>query len=130
MKELQTEQLKKISESGQNVMINVGNDYAAVYSDMITYMDLEGSEYTILDAFVPFYQMVLHGYVNYTGKPLNLAGNTEDELLRSAEYGAGLCFNLMKESAFTLQKTLYTEYYGSDYDAWHDDMMAIYNRYN
>lgn len=126
----QTAQLKEIKDSGKNVMINMGNDYAAVYSDMITNMDLRGSEYTIIDEFVPFYQLALHGYVNYTGVALNLAGNTEEELLTSAEYGAGLGFSLMKESAFALQKTLYTEYYGSDYDAWHDRLLEIYNRYN
>ena len=74
--------------------------------------------------------MALHGYVNYAGLPLNLSGNLQEELLKSAEYGAGLYFTIMKESAFTLQKTLYTEYYGADYDAVHDEMMSIYNRYN
>lgn len=73
-------------------MINMGNEYAAVYSDMITNMDLQGSEYSILDEYVPFYQMAVHGYINYTGEALNLVGNMEDELLRSAEYGAGLYF--------------------------------------
>ena len=126
----QKEQLKSMSDAGTGIMINMGNEYAAVYSDIITNMDLQGSEYTILDAYVPFYQMALHGYVNYTGYPLNICGNTEDELLRSAEYGAGLYFTLMRESAFALQKTLYTEYYGSDYAAWHDRMLEIYTRYN
>lgn len=121
---------KELADSGQKVMINMGNDYAAPYCDMITNMDLQGSEYTILDTFVPFYQMALHGYINYTGEPLNMASNTEDELLRSAEYGAGLSFNLMNETAFILQKTLYTEYYGSDFAAWHDRLVDTYTRYN
>lgn len=126
----QVAKLKEMADADINVMINMGNDYAAVYSDMITNMDLRGSEYTILDAYVPFYQLALHGYINYTGEPLNLCGNTEDELLISAEYGAGLYFTLMRETAFALQKTLYTEYYGSDYAAWHDRMIEIYTRYN
>ncbi len=127
---LQSEQLKAMSDTGQNIMINMGNDYAIAYSDIVTNMDLQGSEYTILDSFVPFYQLAIHGYVNYTGDALNICGNTEEELLRSVEYGAGLYFTMMNESAFALQKTLYTEYYGSDYAAWHDRMMSIYNRYN
>lgn len=130
VKNLESETIKSANELGTKLMVNMGNDYVAMYSDMVTRMDLPGSEYTILDARVPFYQMAIHGYVNYTGNPLNICGNTEDEILYSAEYGAGLCFNLMKESSFTLQKTLYTEYYGSDYSAWHDRMMNIYNRYN
>lgn len=128
--ELQRESLKKLADSGQNVMINMGNDYALPYADMVTNMNLQGSQYTLLDEFVPFYELAVHGYVNYTGESLNLAGNMEDELLRSAEYGAGLSFTLMQESAFALQKTLYTEYYGADYNAWHDRMLEIYNRYN
>ena len=126
----QSERLKELSADGTNIMINMGNDYAAIYSDMITNMDLQGSEYTILDAYVPFYQLAIHGYVNYTGAALNVSGHTEDELLLSAEYGAGLYFTLMRETAFALQKTLYTEYYGSDYDAWHDKLSEIYTRYN
>ena len=126
----QVEQLKSQKDNGQSILINMGNIYAAVYSDMVTNMDLQGSEYTIIDTYVPFYQMALHGYVNYTGEALNLTGNTQDELLRSAEYGAGLYFNVMNETAFILQKTLYTEYFGSDYDAWHDRMVEIYTRYN
>lgn len=56
--------------------------------------------------------------------------NTQNELLNSAEYGAGLAFTFMKESAFELQNTLYTEYFGADYSAWHDEMLEIYTRYN
>lgn len=126
----QVEQLKSQKDDGQSIMINMGNIYAAVYSDMVTNMELQGSEYTIIDGYIPFYQMALHGYVNYTGEALNLTGNTQDELLRSAEYGAGLYFNVMNETAFILQKTLYTEYFGSDYAAWHDRMVEIYTRYN
>lgn len=126
----QVETLKGIADSDKNVMINMGNDYAIPYCDMVTNMDLMGSGYTIMDKEVPFYQMALHGYVNYTGMPLNISGNDQEEILVSAECGAGLYFTLMRETAFALQKTLYTDYYGSDYAAWHDRMMDIYNRYN
>lgn len=126
----QVENLKEIVDSGKNVMINMGNDYALPYSDMITNMDLTGSGYTILDKEIPFYQLAIHGYVNYTGMPLNICGDEAEELLESVEYGAGIYFTLMRETAFALQKTLYTEYYASDYAAWHDRMMDIYNRYN
>lgn len=127
---LQEELLKEIDDSGAKVMINMGNSYAMPYADMITNMDLEGSEYTILDEAVPFYQMAIHGYINYVGSPLNTCGNAQEQILKSAEYGAGLAFSIMKETPFTLQKTLYTEYYGSDYDAWHDEIVEIYNNYN
>lgn len=128
--EMQSQQLKEISDSGMGIMTRMGNDYAIMYTDIVTGMDLNGSEYSIVDTFIPFYQLALHGYVNYTGDALNLAGETQEELLRSAEYGAGLYFTVMNESPFALQKTLYTEYFGAEYSAWHDRIVSIYSRYN
>ncbi len=126
----QVEKLKAIKASGQNVLINYGNIYALPYSDMVTNMELDGNKHTLLDANVPFLQTAIHGFVNYTGTPINISGNDVTEVLTAAEYGAGLHFSFMKESAFALQKTLYTEYYGSDYATWHDRMLEIYTRYN
>ena len=126
--ELHTEQFKELD--AQDVLINEGNDYAVAYADMVTNMNLAGTEYSIIDKTVPFYQMALHGYINYTGEALNLTGNMEEELLKSAEYGAALAFTIMQESAFTLQNTLYTEYFGSEYASCSDRMYEIYNRYN
>ena len=74
--------------------------------------------------------MAVHGHLNYTGEALNLTQDYKDELLTSAEYGAGLYFTVMKESSFALQKTLYSEYFGASYDAWSEDMIETYNRYN
>ena len=127
---IQEDTLKKLSGDGKKICVNMGNDYAVPYCSLVTNMDLRGSEYTILDECVPFFQLAMHGRVNYTGDPINIGGNEEEEILYAAEYGAGLYFTLMRESAFALQKTLYTEYYGSSYDAWRDEMLGIYSRYN
>ncbi len=126
----QVEQLEKYNDGGTPLMINGGNDYAVPFCQMVTDMDLRGSEYTIIDECVPFYQLAVHGRVDYTGRAINTCGNMENEILYSAEYGAGLCFELMKESSFATQKTLYTEYYGAYFDAMKDNIIAIYTRFN
>lgn len=130
VKNIQIEELQKIADSGQKIAIRMGNDFAVPYADLITDVDLRGSEYTIIDECVPFFQLAVHGYVNYTGECINICGNSEDMLLNSAMYGAGLSFSLMDETAFTLQKTIYTQYYGSEYSAWHDRIVEMYTRYN
>ncbi|WP_156036257.1 DUF5696 domain-containing protein [Butyrivibrio sp. AE3004] len=130
VKSLQEEELKKIQSEGTPIMINMGNDYAVPYASMVTGMDLRGSEYTILDQCIPFYQIAVHGRVNYTGEPVNIGGNQENEVLYSAEYGAGLYFAFMNETSFATQKTLYTDYYGATYSAWKDKMLDICTRYN
>ena len=126
----QVAMLKSYNDNGTALMINTGNDYALPFCQMVTNMDLRGSEYTILDECVPFLQIAVHGRVDYTGEPVNINGNPENEILYAAEYGAGLCFNFMSESSFATQKTLYTDYYGSHYDSWKTKMLEIYNRFN
>lgn len=122
--------LKSMKDEGTTIMINSGNDYAVAYADMVTNMELGGYEYTIIDRQVPFYQIAIHGMVNYTGESLNITGEYQDELLKSAEYGAGLAFTIMDETSFTLQNTLYTQYYGAEYASWKEQMIDIYTRYN
>ena len=129
-KHLNEELLKTLDDRGAKLMINMGNDYAIPYADVVTSMDLKGSGYTVIDNEVPFYQIAVHGYINYTGDPINICGNDEEELLRSVEYGAGLNFTFMKESSFVLQKTLYPEYYGCEYDSWRDRMIEMCTRLN
>lgn len=126
----QEEKLKSAKEDSAGVMINMGNDYAIPYVDMVTNMDIGGSEYTILDKMIPFYQLAIHGFVNYTGEPLNLTQNGEEELLKSVEYGAGLYFTFMNETAFILQNTTYSQYFGADFSAWENRAVEIYSRYN
>lgn len=126
----QIEKLSNMDAAGKKILIPAGNVYAVPFVDVITDMDLKGSEYTIIDEIVPFYQIAIHGYVDYMGKPVNLSGNIEEAVLTAAEYGAGLSFTFMKESPFSLQKTLYTQYYGADFDAIWGDLSGICNRFN
>ena len=126
----QSAALRSVRDNGSNVMINSGNIYAAVYSNVITRMDLTGSDYTILDETVPFLEIAIHGYIDYTGEPVNICGREQDCILECAEYGAGLCYNVMAEEVEALQKTLYPQYYGSSFNAVHDRMLETYTRYN
>lgn len=127
--DLQLAKLQEIHDSGLGIMINMGNDYTLGVADQIVNMDLVGSQYSIVDQTVPFYQIAIHGYVNYAGEPLNLAENFEEELLRSAEYGAGLFVTFMDASVMRLQNTYYTQYFGANFDSWKDRFVEVYERY-
>ena len=126
----QMAQFEKAAENNLGIMINAGNDYTVRSADFITNIPLHGNKYAIIDAFVPFYQIALHGYVNYAGTPINLAYEKDQLILESAEAGAGLQFSFMNSSSERLQETNYTEYYASKFDAWKDKFVEIYNEYN
>lgn len=125
-----SDRMKQIKSEGKSIMIPTGNDYAAVYADMIVDMSLIGNEYTILDSTVPFYEMVLHGFVDYTGTSINLDKDYKEAVLDAAKTGAGLKFTFMKEPVSSVQDTNYYRYYGADYDEWKDIAKDIYERYN
>lgn len=126
----QLTKLDEVREAGKKIMLNSGNDYVLGAADQIVNMDLKGSGYTLLDEEVPFYQIALHGKVSYAGQPLNLSENCEEEVLRSAEYGAGLYVTFMDAPITELQNTYYTQYFGANYDGWKDKFLEIYRKYD
>ncbi|MBR1820625.1 MAG: hypothetical protein IJ769_03275 [Clostridia bacterium] len=121
--------LSEAKAAGERVMLKRGYDYVLPYVDLITDMNLEGTEYSIIDDNVPFYQIAIHGSVDYTGQPINLTEDWETELLRCAEYGAGLNFTFMANEPQELQDSLYSGYYGASWDAWADTVAALVAAY-
>lgn len=126
---LQSEALAKIQADGTKIMISAGNEYALPYADIVTNVDLEGKPLAILDESVPFYEIVVHGLVNYTGDAINLSGNPWTSVLKCAEMGAGLSFAFMKSDADALQNSEYMDYFGAYYDGWKDWAKEYYLRY-
>ena len=129
VKDMNVQTMKDAQAKGQDVMIRVGNDYAVPYASIITDMDLAGNKYTIIDEMVPFYQIALHGMKDYTGEPINLAGDYLQEFLRCVEYGAGLNFTFMAEDTWVLQDTYHSNYFGASYEAWAEDAAEMIIRY-
>lgn len=127
--QMQVEKLAAAKENGVPVLLTGGNEYALPYADLITDMDLEGKDYLIFDREVPFYQIAIHGLVNYTGSAMNLSDDPVDVLLKSAESGAGLAFAYIAASADILQDTEYMDFFGANYDGWKDIAKEYYLRY-
>ena len=127
--QMNVESLKEAREANQKIVIERGNDYAVPYVDLITDMDLAGTKYTVIDAQVPFYQIALHGLKDYTGKPINRAGDYQVEFLKCVEYGAGLNFTFMADNAWVLQDTTHSTLFGSSYANWKDKFVQMANEY-
>ena len=129
VKVMNIETMKEAIAAGQDVLIRMGNDYAVPYASLITDMDLLGTNYTIIDEYVPFYQIALHGLKDYTGEPINLASDSVEEFLKCVEYGAGLNYTFMATDTKILQDTLHSGFYASYYDDWKDSAVATITRY-
>ncbi|MBQ9085659.1 MAG: cell envelope integrity protein TolA [Clostridia bacterium] len=127
------EAFEYISKSFENaeVMTSGGNAYCWKYVDHITDVALDSSRFSVSSAAVPFLGIVLHGYVEIAGAPINMEGNLEYSFLKALENGAGLNFILSYRNTDNLKDYENTsQYYSVRYDIWFDDVVSMYNELN
>ena len=62
--------------------------------------------------------MVLHGYVNFAGEAINLAGDYRYNLLKTIENGADIYFVLSYANTAELKNSQFSSYYSVDYNTW------------
>jgi len=125
----QVQEQLRVADLGLRSAVRGGNLYALEHASLVSDMDLEGVPYFVLDETLPFFQIALHGLVDYTGRPLNLTGDWEQELLLSAQRGAGLFFVFMQEEPLVLHDTDYARYYGASYSLWAEQAGQIIRDY-
>ena len=125
-----TDLLEKIAES-YDVMVDEGNSYTYKFVDHIVNMKYESSRFFNASYSVPFNGLVLHGYVNIAGTPLNEEGDIESAILRSIESGSYLNFLFAYQNVAKLKEDeKLNKYYSVRYDIWLEDMLEYYNIIN
>lgn len=112
------------------VLAENANDYAFAYSSDILNAPLYSNQYRIIDEDVPFYEMVIRGYINYSGESLNLSQDYETTLLKSIETGAGLYFQWIYEDNSVVKNTDFDHLYSVNYESWLSQALADYKRIN
>ncbi len=125
------EAFESFEEAYGNVMTSGGNAYVWKYADHILDMPLDSSNYNTASYSVPFIGFVLHGYKEFTGSAINMAGDIRYEVLKCIENGAYLYFILSCDNTEILKEDeMYSKYYSIRYDIWYDDIVEIYNELN
>lgn len=109
-----------------NVVIDGGNAFTLPYVDSIVNAPLWDSGFKITDESVPFYQIVVHGFVDYAGEPINLAQDTRTAKLRSIETGAYPYYKLYFADASKVKGTDYDWLYAANFAEWIEDAVGFY----
>ncbi len=113
------------------VMVDSGNAYTWKYVDHILGAAVDSSRYLTASYSVPFLGVVLHGYMNFAGSPLNMEGDLNYAKLKAIENGASVYFTLSYQNTQNLKEDSYlSKYYSVRYDIWFDDVVEIYNELN
>lgn len=124
--------LDDLAATGKNILLNGSNDYAFGYADDMINVPLSSNDYYIVDATVPFYEMLLHGYVDYAGSVINLSDTYEkaDIVLNLVENGASPHFMFSWENSSDIKTTALNRFYATSYENWKEDALAIYSEVN
>ncbi len=113
------------------IMTEGGNSYTWRYADYILNMSLNSSRYTDSSSAVPFIGVVLHGYVQFAGSPINEEGDVEYAFLKAIENGASLYFILSYQNTQKLKDDgKLSQHYSVRYDIWRDDLVEKYVELN
>lgn len=128
--EFTIEMLKGLSEKYGNLMVDGGNAYSWAYVKHILNASLDSSRYLRASDSIPFMGIVLHGSVYLAGKPTNMQGDTDYEILKIVENGASPYFTLSYQNTAELKNSPLTDYYSVDFNIWIEELVEVYKVLN
>ena len=124
--------MEKLYDEGKPLMITGGNMYALRYTSDLINMPLTHNALFVVDEEIPFYQMIIHGRVDYAGMPINLSADfdKDDLIIRLIEFGASPHFTFTYESANEMKYTGANWMYSTRYENWSATAAEIYHAVN
>ena len=118
-------------EGMAGIMTDGGNAYTYQYIDHMLNVALDSSRFMKSSNAIPFVGMVLHGYVQFAGSPLNMEGDINYAMLKSIENGASLYFVLSyRNTSYLKEFEDLSQYYSVNYAIWKEDVVKYYNELN
>ena len=120
---------KQFGES-MSVMAKGTNYYMLPYVDNIFEISNTSSKFNLADISIPFYQMVIHGSIQYSGDPINLDGDTRQVFLQSVEAGSGMYYRWCYSTNDEVQDLWFEGMYSLSYESWIDQAIEMYKEYN
>ncbi|MBP3706629.1 MAG: hypothetical protein J6J13_05235 [Clostridia bacterium] len=122
--------VKSVDGKVKNISVNGGNSYVIPYVSRVYDAPMTSSQYDIFTYDVPFYQMVLHGYVNYTTCPVVQSIDKQTVLLKSIETGADLLYTCTGNNSYNLRETRLSSLYSSKFSVWKESAIEFYEKNN
>ncbi len=131
-KEVVLGQLEAIRGAADHLMISGGNGYSLAYATDLENVPAGHNPYYIVDEEIPFYQMVVHGSIDYTSGAVNLSDSYDKQeiILRMIEYGSSPRFTLSYEESSKMKYSALNVLYTTQYHTWLADAADIYHKTN
>ncbi|WP_145407514.1 DUF5696 domain-containing protein [Paenibacillus xylanexedens] len=127
-----TTALEQIKQQVGSVVAQGGNAYALPYVTGLTDAPMTSSRFKLEDEEIPFFQLVMHGSISYTGSPYNLSTytNARQYVLKLIEYGASPYFAWFNAPNHVVKETDFDHLYAANYEQWIDLAAEMYREVN
>ncbi len=127
--ELMKELFKNVADKTDGIVsTKVGNSFVFGSVDNLVETPVYSSDLIMAQTSVPFYQIVLRGYVNMSAETMNLSSEVTELELKCAESGLSLYYQLMDSDSTEFQDTSFSDYYACSYNDYFDIMTDTYQR--
>lgn len=125
-------QFEVLETTGKNIMVNGGNDYSFAYADDLLNVSGSDNDFFVIDENVPFYQMLIHGSIDYSSELINLTDVADKDVfaLQLIEYGIAPHYVFTKKSSSEMKYTGLNNYYATTFDTWKDEAVEMYETIN
>lgn len=127
---LLVENYKAITKDVGTLLADSANAYVFPYATHITNVPLSSSQYDITDYDIPFYGMVLHGYIPLSSNAINGSADSEKLFLLALASGISIHYDMIYESSDEVKDTNYDDYYYANYKGWINSAAGEYKLAN
>ncbi|MBP1907375.1 hypothetical protein J2Z32_004050 [Paenibacillus turicensis] len=126
------DQLKQMTTTAPNLLIEGGNAYATPFAKHIVNAPISNSRFNITDEAIPFFQMVYHGSIQYTGEAWNLGDDQDSSVtfLKALETGSSLHYTWFYADPSAIKMTDFDHFYSADYRRWINEAAELYQKLN
>ncbi len=119
-----------VKEATGKVIADSPNAFLIPHVDAINNLTLQSSQFKLADADIPFYQMVIHGYISYATEPINASADSNELILKAIAAGSNLHYDFIYEDSTNLVNTDYVKLFYAPYEGWLEDAAAEYKLAN
>lgn len=124
------ESLKEIKDSNYKLLVHNPDAFSLAYAEKAISLPTVSSGQSLIDYDIPFIQMVVGKYIDYSGEAVNISGDNKLSVLNSAKTGSNLCFAIMNCDYKTVKNTPLDYLYAADYRISGKLCLEIYNEYS
>jgi hypothetical protein len=126
------EQLERLQGHFPQIVIYGGNDYSLGVASHLIGVPTQADMFYIIDRSVPFYQMVVHGFIEYAGDSVNLREHVDvrQSLLTSLATGASPRYTWTAQPTRLLFLSPHERMYSTYYVNWIAEAAEHYRIFN